>query len=143
MGLDNTKIIQSVGRRNRNVLVEGYSFTPILWRGEYLGQFKPDGTFNQYLYRKPNGKFARHGWDQNWQYHGTILAHISQTRPYYAQWYVWVSNQGYCDGCDTVDFENSRLDGAWKKVDFNWPKIDSRTGQEFDQFLNWDSPLAQ
>ena len=32
--------------------------------------------------------------------------------------------------------------GAWKQVDLNWPKIDPRTGEPWDQFLEWYSPLA-
>ena len=31
----------------------------------------------------------------------------------------------------------------WKLVDLNWPKIDPRTGQPFDQYLEWYSPLAE
>lgn len=31
----------------------------------------------------------------------------------------------------------------WKKVDLHWPKIDSRTGQEYDAALAWYSPLAE
>ena len=31
----------------------------------------------------------------------------------------------------------------WKLVDLNWPKVDPRTGQPFDQYLEWYSPLAE
>ena len=46
----------------------------------------------------------------------------------YAQLYVYVSEAP---------------EPGWKKVDTNWPKIDPRTGQPFDQYLEWYSPLAE
>ena len=33
--------------------------------------------------------------------------------------------------------------GDWRKADLNWPKIDPNTGQPFDQYLEWYSPLAE
>ena len=51
----------------------------------------------------------------------------------YAQLYVYVTDPSGSD-------PNWQ---PWKKVDVDWPKIDSRTGQPFDQFLEWYSPLAE
>ena len=51
----------------------------------------------------------------------------------YAQLYVYVESP------DPDDFSWE----PWKKVDLNWPKIDPNTGEPFDQFLDWYSPLAE
>ena len=50
----------------------------------------------------------------------------------YNQLYVYVENTSGATNWD-----------PWKKVDVNWPKIDPKTGEPFDQFLFWYSPLAE
>ena len=65
---------------------------------------------------------------------GTIVAVTGLTgNSQYVQLYIYI---------DTPDPEPDGWTN-WKKVDLDWPKIDSRTGQPFDQYLEWYSPLAE
>ena len=94
---------------------------------------KPPGPF---FYVDETGSVAVYDVDGE---AGSVVAVETNDGGRYVQLYVYVDNPyirlDEPDKFDAWDY--------WKKVDLNWPKIDPRTGQPFDQFLEWYSPLAE
>lgn len=90
--------------------------------------FNGDGNGGLVWYDLPTGGYT----------HGSMVAVGTNDGPgaIYNQLYVYIDNpSGSQDDDGSWEF--------WKKVDLNWPKIDPRTGQPFDQYLDWYSPLAE
>ena len=72
--------------------------------------------------------------------HGVMVSvsGIDDNNQPYSLLYVYVEQPPVSGAGTVIETWN-----PWKLVDLNWPKVDPRTGQPFDQYLEWYSPLAE